>query len=71
MESTYSPYDLSRDGVVDEMEQFIAHNRMSVEERQSAWIQENLTPKGYSADLETGEIISPQGQVVGRLPSFE
>lgn len=67
----YDPRDTNRDGHVDEVEAYQAFMRQSPEERRANWVAEQLTPKGYSADYQTGEILDSQGRVVGQLPSFE
>lgn len=66
----YDPRDTNQDGIVDEIEQYQAFLKQSPEERRINWVHEHLTPRGFSADYETGEIVDTQGNVVGTLPSF-
>lgn len=53
-----------------EFQRFLEHQNLSAEEKERQWIQENLFPKGLSADLVTREIVDHQGEVVGTLPDF-
>jgi hypothetical protein len=69
----YSPgNDLNNDGVVNEIDEYMRHQKMTPEERRHTWVQQTLHPKGLSADYLTNEIIDHKtGRVVGKLPDFQ
>ena len=68
----YDPADTNQDGIVSEIERYMAQQQMSPQQRQRQWIEQNVWSKGYTVDMGTGEIVDPQsGQAVGRLPQFE
>lgn len=67
----FDPADTNRDGIVDEIERWMAHQRMGPDEIKRDWIEQNVWKRGLTVDQVTGEIVDPHsGQVVGRMPQF-
>ena len=71
MNKRFDPADTNRDGIVDEVERWQAHQRMSPDEIKRRWIEENVWNRGLTIDEANGEIVDPHsGNVVARLPRF-
>lgn len=70
--TSYAPQDTDQDGIVSQIERYMAYQQMTPDERKRDWIEQNVWQKGYTVDMVTGQILDPeQGTTLGRLPSFE
>lgn len=70
--TTYDPADTNQDGIVSEVERYLAYQQQTPDQRKQAWIEHNVWAKGYTVDAGTGEIVDARtGQAIGVLPKFE